>query len=67
MMLFSWTPTPQPMVQISWEELQKLHGELVLLKSSPSPFLKARGLEQRILNWLHKGSLSIGVCGEEDL
>lgn len=43
MMLFPWTPTPPPMVQISWEELQKLHGELVLLRSSPGPFLIVRG------------------------
>lgn len=43
MMLFSWTPTPQPMVQISLEEQQKLNGELALLRFSPGPLLTERG------------------------
>jgi len=38
-------PTPN-MMQVTWEELQKLRAEVVLLSSSPGPLFIIRGAEE---------------------
>lgn len=55
-------PTPN-MMQVTWEELQKLHAEVVLLSSSPGPLFIVRGAEEHT----KPTDQVMGLCDGKDL